>query len=60
MLRYLEDESGEVRQAASYGIGVMATSAGEEYPDVIKGMKQADLLRGIDCSSRTTFHTCWQ
>ena len=37
MLQYLEDECGEVRQAASYGIGVMAMHSSKSYPDVIQG-----------------------
>nr|CAB3256613.1 importin-5 [Phallusia mammillata] len=36
MLTYIEDASGEVRQAASYGIGVMAKSAGETFAEAIK------------------------
>ena len=37
MLQYLSDESPEVRQAASYGIGVMAMSASDTYANVIRG-----------------------
>ena len=37
MLEYLEDESPEVRQAASYGIGVMAMSAPQQFANVITG-----------------------
>jgi len=36
MLQYLSDESPEVRQAASYGIGVMAMSASDTYANVIR------------------------
>lgn len=35
MLQYLDDESPEVRQAASYGIGVMAMSSSEAFAKVI-------------------------
>lgn len=38
MLTYIEDDSGEVRQAASYGIGVMAKSAGTAFAEAIKGL----------------------
>ncbi|XP_076804847.1 importin-5-like [Clavelina lepadiformis] len=36
LLGYLQDSSPEVRQAASYGVGVMAAHANELYADVIK------------------------
>lgn len=37
MLDYINDESPEVRQASSYGIGVMAVSAPLEFAQVIQG-----------------------
>ena len=37
MLNYINDESPEVRQAASYGVGVMAISAPQEFAQVIQG-----------------------
>lgn len=36
LLEYICDKSPEVRQAASYGVGVMAQFSGEAYADVIK------------------------
>ncbi|XP_039251343.2 importin-5-like [Styela clava] len=36
LLAYLTDKNAEVRQASSYGIGVMAMFAGEAYADAIK------------------------
>jgi len=36
MLNYINDESPEVRQAASYGVGVMAISAPQEFAQVIQ------------------------
>lgn len=38
MLDYINDESPEVRQASSYGIGVMAVSAPQEFAQVIQGL----------------------
>lgn len=37
LLEYITDKSPEVRQAASYGVGVMAQFAGQTYTDAIKG-----------------------
>lgn len=38
LLEYVTDKSPEVRQAAAYGVGLMAQFAGEAYADAIKGI----------------------
>lgn len=39
MLQSLGDSSPEVRQAAAYGVGVMAQYGGENYRSFCTGMK---------------------
>jgi len=38
MLQYVCDKQGEVRQAAAYGIGVMAQFGGQGYLQAYTGM----------------------
>ena len=38
MIAYITDEKPEVRQAASYGIGLMAQYGGNGYTDAINGL----------------------
>ena len=40
MLEYICDKQGEVRQAASYGIGVMAQLCGDSYCSTLTGKAQ--------------------
>ena len=37
LINYLQDEYPEVRQAAAYGVGVMATCAKDVYSAAIRG-----------------------
>jgi len=37
MLQYICDKQGEVRQAAAYGIGVMAQFGGQDYVQAYTG-----------------------
>ena len=37
LITYLQDETPEVRQAAAYGVGVMATCAKDTYAAAIRG-----------------------
>lgn len=37
MLQYIVDPHGEVRQAAAYGVGVMAQFAGPEFAQACAG-----------------------
>ena len=37
MVEYITDKQAEIRQAASYGIGVMAQFGGPQYADVCTG-----------------------
>ena len=44
MLEYICDKQGEVRQAASYGIGVMAQLCGDSYCSTLTGKTQFSTL----------------
>jgi hypothetical protein len=49
MVRYVCDKQPEVRQAAVYGIGVMAMFGGEQYINAIKGRKNSLIYKFVLC-----------
>ena len=51
MLQYICDKQGEVRQAASYGVGVMAQFGGAGYAQACAGMLIVLSLESNICSS---------
>ena len=48
-MNYIQDVIPEVRQAAAYGVGVMAIAAKETYADAIRGDIGNPLLLIYDC-----------
>lgn len=62
MVQSLGDSSPEVRQAAAYGVGVMAQFGGESYRPFCTGVafhwSSLEMLLAVDCLYLTTWRLC--